>query len=161
MTNLQVSDRSTQDFIQLDTDTEVSLVEVAGLWAIGNEETTRIEIIFGVRVLDVELELELETIARAPPAVSSHSLSETLIDGMVGLRHIQRFGERWLLSARGDVAAGDTNLTWNASLNIGYKLGPGVIVLGYRYMNVDFKGMDLLEPDLIVQGPQLGYSFQF
>jgi hypothetical protein len=80
---------------------------------------------------------------------------------MVGLRHIQALGERWLVSARGDVATGDTSITWNAALNLGYRLGPGVIVLGYRYMNIEFKSMDLLEPDMIVQGPQLGYSFRF
>jgi len=161
VTNLQVSDRTTYDIAQIDTDTEVWLGEIAGLWAIGNEETTRIDLIFGMRVLSLDMKLELQALPPAPALVSQHSISETMIDGLVGLRHYQKLGKNWSLIGRGDVATGDTNLTWNASLVVGRKLGPGVIQLSYRYMNIQFNKSDRLEPELIIQGPELGYSFQF
>jgi hypothetical protein len=160
-TNLQLSDQQVIDTTQVDTDTELWLGEVAGLWAIGNEETTRIEILLGARVISLDLDLELQAIAPAPPSLSEHNVSETLVDGMIGLRHQQLLGERWSVVGRGDVATGDTKLTWNVSLLIGYRLGPGAIRFGYRYMHIDFDNDGPLDTEMTIQGPELGYSFRF
>ena len=54
-------------------------------------------------------------------------------------------GERCSLLVRADLAAGGTELTWNALAGVGYGFGAGrskQLFVGYRYMEMEFEESD-------------------
>jgi hypothetical protein len=82
---------------------------------------------------------------------------------MLGARYRWAFGERWNFVVRGDIAAGDTDFTWNASAIVGRNFGDhSTLLAGYRYMVVEFDDAeDLIDPELTLDGPLIGLMFRF
>jgi hypothetical protein len=162
LTNLQLSDSTTQNNYTLNTDSSTTLLEAAVLLRALEANRSRTTLFAGVRALDVDLDLN---VTRVEPAAATTALSNsaTLTDFMVGARYQYALNDQWSLYARGDVASGDTDFSWNASMLAGRDIGKsGLLILGYRYLNVEFKrGDELLDPTLVVSGPMLGYSFRF
>jgi hypothetical protein len=161
ITNLQVSDRTTQGLLELDSDASLSLIEGAALLRIG-DSSPQTELILGFRSINLDLELELEGLG-ADGNVIEQSIDKTLTDAMVGARFTFPLSERWNLSLRGDVASGDTDFSWNASAMFGYRFPTaGTVLLGYRYLNIDFDNEDrFLKPELTMCGAQVGYACHF
>lgn len=161
VTNLQLSDRINQGPFEIDTDSSTTLVEGAALIGL-TEGDALTQLMVGFRLLDVDFDLEIEG---AGPAGFSReaSMDRTLTDFLVGIRHHRPLSERWQLMLRGDVASGDTKFSWNLSALLGRAFGEhGQLVFGYRYMDVEFGDQqDLLNPQLAINGPAIGYSFRF
>ena len=91
---------------------------------------------------------------------------QTLLDGFVGLRFGQDMSDRWLWSIRGDVGAGDTDLTWQGVLNFGLKLGEdrgNILFFGYRHLSYEIEegNNGITERELEFSGPMIGFSFGF
>lgn len=160
-TNLQLSDRVTRRNLEIDTDSETNLLEAAGVFALF-EGDARTELMAGIRALDVELELEIERIGAIGPGLVV-SGEETLIDAMIGIRYLRPLSEKWNLALRGDIASGDTDFSWNVSATVGRRFGErSSLILSYRYLNVAFEDEDdLVNPELAIYGPQIGYMFHF
>ena len=59
-----------------------------------------------------------------------------------------------------DIGAGDSDLTWQASVGIAYKLDWGDIIGTYRYIHYD-KDDSLLVNDFDLYGPKIGVVFHF
>jgi len=71
-----------------------------------------------------------------------------------------RAGEHWISPYYVDVGAGDSDLTWQASLGVGYRWGWGDIHLDYRYLDYD-QGDNALVQGMTLDGPSLGATFRF
>jgi hypothetical protein len=80
-------------------------------------------------------------------------------DGLVGVRGEARAGQ-WIFPYYLDVGAGDSDLTWQASLGVGYRWGWGDLKLDYRYLEYE-QGDDKLIQDLTLGGPLIGATFRF
>ena len=161
-TNLQLSDSSTQEGYELKTDSSTTLVEAAVMIRAHEGNRSSTTVLAGVRILDVDLELTVAPL-EADAAPTDLATDDSLTDFMVGVRYQYDINEQWTLLARGDVASGDTDFSWNASLVAARDVGrSGRFILGYRYLDVEFKRADaFLDPKLAVSGPMLGYSFAF
>lgn len=61
-----------------------------------------------------------QTVAPLPPGSRSSSQSESYCDGIIGLRGNVNFTENWYLPFHLDVGAGDSDLTWQSMVGIGY-----------------------------------------
>jgi len=59
-----------------------------------------------------------------------------------------------------DVGTGQSDLTWQAQLGVGYKFKYADVLLTYRYLDYEFDSDSALD-DLTVKGPQLGAKFYF
>src|SRR5690606_29679488 len=74
-----------------------------------------------------------------------YEIDDTLVDAMVGVRYVRRFGERWSLETKADLSTGGTELTWSAAPSLGYSFGAErryTAQAGYRRMVVDFDTAD-------------------
>lgn len=161
-TNLQLSDSVRKDPLVLNTDSKTQLIEAAGTWALTEDTESPNELFLGTRVLMVDLELELlgESILGLQRV---RQLDATLTDLMFGIRTQRQINDNWSWLWRGDVATGDTNMSFNTSLILARDVGEsGRVMFGYRYLLVDFKqGNDLIDPKMTVNGPMIGYQFDF
>jgi len=160
-TNLQLSDRVTRRNLEIDSDSNINLLEAAGIYALFEGEG-RTELMVGFRALKVELELEIDGLG-AVGARRVITEDDSLVDAMLGIRYIRPLSEKWSLAVRGDIASGGTEFSWNVSAVVARRFGErSSFILGYRYLHVGFDDEgDLADPDLAIYGPQIGYMFHF
>jgi hypothetical protein len=161
LTNLQLSDRTTEGLLEIDTDSSTSVIEGAALFRLG-DSPSQVELLLGFRTLMLDLDIEVEGLGPLGN-VRKQSTDTTLTDVMAGVRYQFPLADRWNLSVRGDVASGDTDFTWNVSAAVGYRFPTaGTLLLGYRYINLELDNEgSFAEPELIISGPQIGYTFHF
>lgn len=160
LTSLQVSDRRLRGPFEVDTDTEVTLAEIAGTVDVSGGEG-RTALLFGVRHASLDLQLEFET--TGPLALRSRVGEDVTIDDvMIGIMHIGRLAERWSFALRADVATGDTDFSWNVGAHAGFNWSEsGTLWLGYRHLDLDFGDVGDMSPEIVVTGPQVGATFRF
>ena len=84
-------------------------------------------------------------------------------DGFIGLRWIYTISDQWRLLARGDIGAGGSDFTWNATGLIDWQPWKHVgFLAGYRGFGVDYQtesnGADL-KADLTLSGPLAAINF--
>jgi hypothetical protein len=80
--------------------------------------------------------------------------------GIVGIKGQLDLSEKWFMPYYLDVGTGDSDLTWQAYLGIGYRFENFDLVLSYRYIDWDLgTGGPLTSLDS--KGPQLGIRFEF
>ncbi len=148
------------------SDLRTTLFEAAGFYR-PSGGTHGLDILLGGRVIDMDLTVDFTL---PPPLTGTRQInpSDTFTDGFVGLRYTTPFAERWMLIARGDVGAGDSELAWNASLSLGYLVGKkrqNFVMVGYRYLDLEFKstasGGQAVETDLTMSGPGVGFGFRY
>ena len=83
-------------------------------------------------------------------------------DAIVGLKGIYRFGEngRWNVPFYVDVGAGDSDLTWQAAIGIGYSFHWGDLIAMWRYLDYNFKSGEPIN-DMTFNGPMFGVKFRW
>ena len=87
--------------------------------------------------------------------------SVNLWDGIVGAKGRVRFGDgQWFMPYYVDVGTGDSDLTWQGTLGVGYAFRWGEAVLSYRYLYYKEDDGKLLEK-LKVDGFGFGVNFRF
>jgi hypothetical protein len=151
-------DRDRENF-STEADLDTRVLELAGVWSPGAERYKGIEILAGVRSIDVELNVGIDPAGSVlPPAIVN--TKQTFTDFMVGGRYAWDLSPRWGMSVRGDASFGDTEGTWSLNAIAQYRTRNGAWAFGYRHMDVS------LEPtgkkiDLVMSGPVVGYAFRF
>lgn len=114
-------------------------------------------LIGGVRYLS--LDVDYDASVQGMQLLSSSS-SDSLTDGIIGMRGQIKFNENWFLPYYADIGAGGSDLSYQLFAAIGYRFGWGDIRLGYRHINIEMdedKVMDSLQ----LSGPVLGVGFRF
>ena len=122
-----------------------------------------LDLLYGARVIDMSQEHDVTLPSTLTTKIET---SNTLLDGFVGLRYGHSMGNRWDLEIRGDMGAGDTDLTWNFIGTFGVrfgKTGTYSMRFGWRYLDVDVEtrstsGIDV-ETDLTLSGPAIAMVF--
>jgi hypothetical protein len=158
---LGLSDDDQRQFLRTETDIDLSLFELAGVWAPHPGRGRGFEAFAGLRRVDVDMTLQLipnnQGIVRA-----SVDFDQSFDDLMVGARYVFPLSDRWTLAVRGDGSWGDTDGTWNASAVALYQMTHGAWAFGWRHLNVELQregeGTQL---DVALDGPLVGYNFQF
>ena len=158
---LGLSDDDQRQLLRTETDIDLSLFELAGVWAPNPERGRGFEAFAGLRRVDVDMTLQLipnnQGIVRA-----SLDFDDSYDDLMVGARYIFPLSDRWTLSLRGDGSWGDTDGTWNASAVATYQMSNGAWAFGWRHLNVELQRRDEGSAlDVALDGPLVGYNFQF
>jgi opacity protein-like surface antigen len=110
----------------------------------------------GIRYWHVSTTLSATGVGQA-----TRSASKGWVDGAVGARLRYSPGPRWHLFALGDVGAGGSDLTWQASGGVGFDVASCCTILaGYRHLDVDYES-DGFVNDTYMSGPDLGFGFRF
>ena len=154
-----LQDQTQRRFQHTESDLDMRLFELAGVWSPGDDRFTGLETFAGARVIDLDFNVDF---IPDNPAFAQRSLKkgDTFWDFMIGARYTWALSPKWALTVRGDGSWGDTDGTWNASALVQYKTNSGSWAFGYRYLDAEFKnGGDELGVNL--SGPTIGYAFRF
>ena len=137
------------------------VVHFAGGYGLYSEGKSRLDVIGGVRYLDLDTELFLELQSLGPGQSRTISDSLTAWNGIVGLKGHASLGERWFLPYYVDVGAGDSELTWQATAGIGFRAGRvWDLALVYRHLEWDLDSTQLIA-DINFSGPTFGVIFRW
>jgi hypothetical protein len=126
-----------------------------------------LDLLFGARLLDVDQTLDWTlagNIGSVPlpdhSGSSSHGLSNW--DAIVGVKGRAMFGGdgRWFVPYHFDIGAGESQLTWQAAVGLGYNFRWGDIVAGWRYLDYDMKSGTPIE-SVNFSGPAIAVGFRW
>lgn len=141
------------------SDLDLRLFELAGIWSVGSDPRTGLDVFAGLRYIDLDLTVRFDP---TNPLFndSSFKSGETYSDFMLGARYTWALSDRWELILRGDGSFGETEGTWNASAVATYRMTHGQWMFGYRYLTGELKAGDS-SVDVTMAGPMIGYGFNF
>jgi opacity protein-like surface antigen len=142
----------------LTIDMASTLIEAGGAYRTENGPHT-FDMFGGVRYTKVEPDI---TIGSPPPLVS---ISEDWYDPFVGIRYNYDFGDKWMLSARGDIGGFGVgcDFTWNVIALVHFQPWKNAaFIAGYRALDQDYEsgsGSSRFAYDMRLAGPVLGLNF--
>lgn len=130
-------------------------------------ESATVDWLAGARLASFKQTLEWEFSGTfgpiAPPPLTGASRSKVdQWDAIVGVKGRLAFGtdHNWVMPYYFDVGGGDSDLTWQAMLGIGYAFGWGNLGVAWRYLDYD-TGSDGPITDLNMNGPAIGASWRW
>jgi hypothetical protein len=143
------------------------LWSLEGNYAIAQREGLSMAVLAGVRMLDIEEQLHYTLngdISSLPVIDRSGSgrSRQTHWDAITGLKGRVLLGDerRWYVPFRADVGAGESDLTWQAMLGVGYSFG-SVDVLGvWRHLDYDLGDVTPIR-SIEFDGPAIGVTYRF
>jgi hypothetical protein len=139
---------------------------VAGTYALKSDAEGNMDVMFGMRMLDMTQTLDwtfsTDGPAPFPPRTGKAKVDVTNWDGIVGLKGRALLGEerKWFVPYYVDVGTGQSKLTWQINAGVGYQFEWGAVVASWRYLDYDFKS-DSKVTDLSFNGPVIGVVFKF
>ena len=146
--------------VPTDVDVELKgfITTLGGAYRFLETESTRLNLVAGARALWLKADLDVDI---GPLGVGG-SESDTVWDGVVGLRGKTDLSDKWYLTYYADVGGGNSKMTWQALGAINYRFQRVDAVVGYRYLDWDFDDGDMLNfDDLNLSGPFAGVKFLF
>jgi len=156
---LGLASEDDRDLFHAETDIDVRLVELAGVWSPGDGRYEGWDMFGGLRQVDLDFNVDFDPVNPVFDNTRVH-LSKTFNDFMLGARYTAPISDKWSVTLRGDGSWGDTDGTWGASAMFARKTEHGSWLLGYRYLDGSFKNDDT-DLDVTLSGFQVGYAFRF
>jgi len=153
--------KSDSEFNIANTESELDAVifELAAVWSPGELRYDGIEVIAGLRYIDIDYEVEIDP---TNPLFQTRTVDSggSFSDFMLGARWSGRFGDsgKWGFSFRGDGSWGETEGTWSANALFNYRAGPGAWIFGYKYLTGEIQPNNNTF-EITVHGPIIGYGF--
>ena len=139
------------------------LIGEAGGFYRFQSEKEHLDLLFGVRVFDMGLDLDLDF-----PVLADRTISrdETMLDGFIGARILADLSPRWSWWARVDAGTGDTELSWQATMGLGVRLGKSgknTLMMAYRHLTFEFEdgSSGITGVELELSGALVGFRFGF
>ena len=138
-----------------------------GSYALVQQERVSMDVLAGVRMLDLEQTLRWQLngdISTLPlPGRSGTSGAEaTQWDAIIGATGRATFGAggNWYVPYYLDVGTGDSDLTWQGMVGLGYGFESIDVTGVWRYLDYDL-GDDTAMTSIDFNGPALGVTFRF
>ena len=128
-----------------------------GGYNLSETEKTSLDVIAGVRYFGLGLD-----VSRRGGRILNGTVSADVdnYDAVIGLLGTYTIDEHWYIPYQLDIGTGDSDLTWQASLSIAYRLSWGDIIGTYRYIHYE-QDDNLLIKDFDLYGPKIGVVFHF
>lgn len=160
--------------VEADIEFENTLFELGAAWALSENDTTRWEVLGGVRYTDQVIDDNITVSFPSPPVGPGPQEVEVKggddwWHGFVGGRVIHKFTNTWSIEARADYGYGDSdNTAVNAVFFVDYRFNSwGSAFIGVKYMDYDYdNGKDTSTPahytyDAEQVGPLLGLNIHW
>jgi hypothetical protein len=135
------------------------IVNLAGAYRIHQADRFDVQVLAGARYLSLDVGAEPDT--SLIPGEKVVGGRDQVWDAIIGVRGLADLSDNWWLTYRFDIGTGDSDLTWNASLQFGRKFDWGSLAFGYRYLHYDFAPDFNLMKDLDIYGPVIGAAWEF
>ncbi|MDH4062352.1 MAG: hypothetical protein OEY13_03315 [Gammaproteobacteria bacterium] len=140
---------------------------LAGSYAVVQQENFSMNVLGGVRMLDLEETLQWQfngDIASLPieGRTGSSSAEDTLWDAIVGVKGRWTLGadRQWYVPYYLDVGTGDSDLTWQGMAGLGYSFDSIDVTGVWRYLDYDLGDSQPIR-SIDFNGPALGVTFRF
>ncbi len=151
----------------VDFDLKSWLWTLAGEWRAVSTPEYRLDVIGGARMLDIQQKLNWQLSGNVGPIAlpdrsGARSVDMRNWDAIIGAKGRATFGERrqWFLPYYLDVGAGDSKLTWQAMVGVGYTFGWGDLVGVWRYVDYQMKSGKPIE-SMNFNGPAIAAAFRW
>ena len=97
-----------------------------------------------------------------PSRVGSRTVTEQNWDAIVGVKGRVGIGasREWFVPYYVDIGTGESDLTWQGLVGIGYAFSWGDVVASWRYLDYNFKSSSKVD-DLKMNGPLLGVALRW
>jgi len=156
---------------QLQTKADISLSgwvwTLGGTYILSEDAAHPVSLVAGARLIDLTNELKLDVTGdiTGTPLPGRQLRGEANLsnwDAVVGVKGRMDLGEAgaWFVPYYADIGTGESDLTWQAVLGVGYAFDWGDLAVAWRYMDYDFGSDDPVE-DLWQSGVALGATFHF
>lgn len=140
---------------------------LGGVWHLSSDAASRVDLIVGARLLDIEQTLDWELTGNVgsialPGRAGSAQVTLSNWDAIVGVKGRMAFGEgrKWFAPYYADIGSGDSDLTWQAMGGIGYAFQWGELVGAWRYVDYDMKAGNNVQ-SLTFSGPMVSVVFRW
>lgn len=148
----------------LSSETGMTILELGGFYDPRGDQQG-FALLYGTRILQQRADIDARfEIGPATTVTRTYEVTDTLYDGLLGIRYIKRFAPRWSWQTRIDASAGGTELTWSAGSAVAYTFGKNdrySFIAGYRRMVVDFDTDDSVDVDMTLSGFGTGLRVSF
>ncbi len=126
-----------------------------------------LDLLFGARLLDVDQTLDwtlggnLGSVA-IPDHVGSKSAGLTNWDAIIGIKGRAILGAegRWFVPYHFDIGAGESKMTWQGAVGLGYTYPWGDIIAAWRYLDYDLKSGSVIQ-SVNFSGPAIAVGFRW
>ena len=139
------------------------VVNVGGGYALMQSESSgsRLDLVLGVRYLDIDADLDLDWTIDGEPDGRRFSEGNTNFDAFIGVKGHIAAGRIVSIPYYVDVGTGDSDLTWQALVGLNFRVTRWLdIPVVYRYMEWELASNRLVS-DLNFGGVAAGLKFRF
>jgi opacity protein-like surface antigen len=137
------------------------IVHLVGGYNLLTDGGSWLDLTAGVRYLEIDSNVDLTLAVLGPGQSVTLSESDSVWDGIIGLKGRVALGERWHLPYYFDIGTGDSDFTWQAIVGVSFQATKSVnVAFVYRHLEWEFAS-DSLVNDLYFSGPALGVTFHF
>ena len=159
------ADRRWARTANLSLDTKTNILGLAGTYSLVEDPATSVGLVFGARMLNFDGTLNWAFNGTGPAGIGAAGTAEvsaTNWDAIIGVRGRARFGDglRWFVPYYADVGGGNSKLTWQAIVGLGYAFSWGDVGVVWRYLDYEFKSGEPAQ-SLTLNGVAAGVSFTF
>lgn len=151
----------------IDFDLKSTIWTFAGTYRIADGEGASFDVLLGARQARFKQTLEWGFTGSfgpvtPPPLTGTRRGDVDLWDAIVGAKGRLAFGsaKNWGVPYYFDIGTGDSDLTWQGMLGLGYAFGWGDLGVAWRYLDYDL-GSDGPITDMNFNGPALGATFRW
>ena len=145
--------------LRADFEMKAWLLGLGGAYEVASNRRSSLGVLVGVRYFSTDSNLSLRADGPLESDVSLGS-SESLWNGVVGVRGRLGLSDHWFVPYHLDLGTGDSDFTWQGYAGIGHQWRWGSLVLGYRYLDFD-QGDGSVVRSLTMAGAELGVAFRF
>ena len=147
----------TPEGVPVGVDLTNQIIELGGIYQ--PQSGGPLEVLYGLRWSNFELD------GTFGPVPTTTLVDENWWDAFVGLRGLAQVSDNIDFTYRGDIGAGDSDLTWSAALLFHWSFADNWTAIGgYKWLDYDFKtgsGPDRFTYDIRYEGPALGVSYSW
>jgi hypothetical protein len=147
-------------------DVKGTVWEIAGAYRVVADPAATLDVIAGTRMLEYKQTLGWEFSAdlgpNQPSRTGNSEIKTTNWDAIIGVKGRLAFGAQreWFVPYYVDVGTGESDLTWQIFGGLGYAFRWGDVLVGWRYLDYEFKSGSKLE-DANLNGPMIGVGFHW
>jgi hypothetical protein len=146
--------------VNADVKTRGWVLDFVGAYNLWQTPEASVDVLAGARYLELKLDSGLSLSAGPFARALSFSDSDSVWDGVVGVRGHLDLNPKMYVPYYLDVGTGQSELTWQASAGFAYRFNWGDVSLLYRYMKWDYDSSSQLD-NISFSGPLLAAKFVF
>jgi hypothetical protein len=153
-------DSSVDVKVSADVKTKGWVLNLIGGYNLWSNPHAAVDVLAGARYLDLTLDFGLALGAGPYAAARAFSESDSVWDGVIGVKGHLDLNPEVYMPFYADVGTGQSDLTWQVSTGFAYRFNWGDVSLLYRYIKWNF-GSDSPLDNISFNGPLLAAKFVF